>query len=99
MHPAEFYIKETIANGKLTADFYNDHVLSAFESGLIKDVTPKEIKGKSLPRFRVVHAWIEFSSGEIYEIVIDNPTDFMNPDNRYNYKYEVRKVLVTSKGN
>jgi len=87
------YLKYLLESGNLTANIYNDHIVTAVQTGLIKDVTPREYP---MDKFQVVGAIIEFPDSQRFDIKIYNPPDILNPDNRYNYKVEVRKVLVSN---
>ena len=86
--------RAVLGAGELTPEFYNQYIMETFEQGLIKDVTPKEIKEHGLEKFQVVHAIIEFPDGSKYRIQIWNPPDLMNPGSRYNYKSKVERIEV-----
>ena len=91
MHPLLGYIKMELDLGHCDAKFYNEHVVGAVESGLLKDVTPS-VYVMDRSRYQVVGAIVEFPDGAQYEIRIFNPPDPQNPEFRYNYQTEVRKV-------
>jgi hypothetical protein len=91
MHAAEIFIKFELDRGQCSAEFYNQHIVPAVESKLIKDVTPS-VYVLDNSRNQVVGAIIEFTDGSQYEIRIFNPPDQLHPEIRYNYQSEIRRI-------
>jgi hypothetical protein len=68
-HPSVEYIKFHFDNGKVTAQFYNDHIFPAVQQGLIKDITPRGEAFRNNPLI-VVLALVEFPNGDKYWLEI-----------------------------
>lgn len=89
MHPLELYVKQILLTGNITADEYNKYLFPCIEQGIIKDISPKTYIAE---QYQVIGAVVEFSDGSKFRITIWNPPDIGNPDNKYNYKSEVKRI-------
>jgi len=86
------YIESLLISGNFTEDDYNRLIVTGVEQGYIRDVSKN--MSKPLDRFQVVSAAIEFPNGHQFSIDIYNPPDLLNSDKRYNFKVQVKQLLL-----